>query len=84
MNAIKSTLAIAAVAVAVSAPISTASASEGPFESNGKNVFELKREKQAQKLTDKYGKQGTHQVTTKTKKPNWFQRVFKTTKNSTS
>jgi len=84
MNTIKSTFAIAAIAVAVSAPLNTAIAGEGPYEIKGKNVFELQREAKAKKMAKEQGEQDTKQITGEDVKKNWFERIFSNTSKSAS
>ena len=84
MNTIKSTLAIAALAAAVSAPVNTAFAGEGPFEIKGKNVFEIQREAKAKKMAKEQTQDGTKQISGDTMKKNWLERIFSNTKKSAS
>jgi len=82
MNIVKSTLAIAAIAAAVSAPINTVSAGEGPYEIKGMTVFEIQRAQQAKKMTQ--ATKGSEQVVAEDTKPNWLERLFRNTKKSDS
>lgn len=89
---ITTTVIAAAIALAAAAPLTASAggkytsgghgASEGPYEINGQNIFEIMREKRnkrlaAEAIQDSGAK--AQVLTQPIKKPNWFQRYFKPT-----